>query len=304
MRVVVAIGVLVALGRSAIADVAIERVRVHVAPKKHNGDKWDRSPGADPDPKIVVLVDGERVQECPKRDDTFDADCALARRVVEEGSTIELRVDDEDLINDDTIGSARGTLVDRPGEQSLGVDGQLDGAWVTVSHVDGPSAGARLVMRLGARGIGALVGVALALLIAKLVGAKFLTPRRTDTTLQREAGTAERALRFWRSPILLASAAASALGGFLAVALKDPKLPLALASIPYVLGGFALTTPIIDAHAHEHLGQKRARLIAAGLAVMLAVPLFVFLGSLFEGLTFMVSHIGLVMIVVLLLCLV
>lgn len=286
----------------AAADVAITRVGVHVAAHKTNGDKWDRGFGSEPDPKLEVVVAGKVVQACPMASDTFEADCAVASPGFEEGTLVEVRVTDVDLAADDDVGTARGTLIDAGTRYDLAHDGAVEKAWIEVAHVDGPSIGHRLLAKLGARGVGAALGVGIALLLFKLVGSKLLTPREPESTGHKPTWR-EKQTRFWRSPILLASAGASTVGMLLAVVLRDPKLPLVIGCIPYVLGGFAATATIIDAHAHEHLGGKRLRLLIAAGLVLLAVPLFDLASSLIVGLGFIARHLGWVMIVIVLLCL-
>ena len=111
-------------------------------------------------------------------------------------------------------------------------------------------------------------------------------------------------MNFWRSPILLASAGASVLGIVLANVLRDPSLPIAVGAIPYALGGFGFTAPLIDAFKHEHLGGKRLRLVIAGVAAMFAVPLYDLVRDLFIGVSWVATHVGWTFVVILLiLCL-
>jgi hypothetical protein len=301
----VGVGVVIALlvaTHVAVADVAITRVGVRVAAHKTNGDKWDRGFGSEPDPKLEVVVAGKIVQTCPMASDTFETDCAVAAPAFEEGTVVEMRVTDVDLASDDDIGVARGTLLDTNRRYDLAHDGAVENAWIEVTHADGPSIGHRLVTKLGARGVGAALGVGIALLLFKLIGAKLLTPREPESTGHKPTWR-EKQTRFWRSPILLASAGASTVGMLLAVVLRDPKLPLVLGCFPYVLGGFAAAATIIDAHAHEHLGGKRLRLLIAAGVVLLAVPLFDLASSLIVGLGFIARHLGWVMVLIVLLCL-
>ena len=300
------VGVVIALllaTHVAVADVAITRVGARIAAHKTNGDNWDRGFGSEPDPKLEVVVAGKVVQTCPMASDTFETDCAVAAPAFEEGTVVEVRVTDVDLAADDDVGTARGTLLDSGRRYDLAHDGAVENAWIEVAHVDGPSVGKRLVAKLGARGIGAALGVGIAWLLFKLLGAKILTPPEPETTGHKPTWR-EKQTRFWRSPILLASAGASIVGMLLAVLLRDPKLPLTVGCIPYLLGGFAATATIIDAHAHEHLGGKRLRLLIAAAVVLFAVPLFDLASSLIVGLGFIARHLGWVMIVILLLCLV
>jgi len=312
MRAAVLAVVLVAATHVAHADVAITKVGVKV---KADGKKWDAGfVGTDPDPQIDVYVDGERIQECPQIKDAFAGDCAVAtdlayRKAVE----IELRVVDRDIASDDPIGHAGGTVpADMHGRFDLRVDGQLEAAWIDVEYRDPPGAIATLKKHVGVRSIGALVGVLLALLLFKIYGTRLLSPpdvkrtvppRAAVLTKSREEydeghdGEDEQAreyvhVEFWRSPILLASAAASIVGIVLANLLRSPALPLWLGALPYVLGGFGFTAPIIDAHAHKHLGGKRLRLVIAGVAAMFAVPLYDFARDLFTGVSFLAKHLG------------
>lgn len=303
MRGVGVVVMLLLATRVATADVAITRVGVHVAAQKTNGDKWDRGFDSEPDLKLVVAVAGKVVQTCPMASDSFESDCAVAGPVFEDGTVVEVSVTDVDLVSDDAIGTARGSLLDANRRYDLAHDGAIEQAWIEVAHADGPSVGHRLIAKLGARGIGAALGVGIAMLLFKLLGARLLTPRDPESPGHKPTWR-EKQTRFWRSPILLASAGASTVGMLLAVLLRDPKLPLTIGCIPYVLGGFAATATIIDAHAHEHLGGKRLRLLIAAGVVLFAVPLFDLASSLIAGLGFIARHLGWVMILILLLCLV
>lgn len=297
---------------AAHADTAIRRVGVEVSPTKDNGDKWDRGFGSEPDPSIEVRLDGKTIATCATKKDTFKADCAVADRRFVGPVEIELRVDDADLVNNDTIGAARGQIpYDRTGTFDLAVDGRLVKAWVEVASVEGPGFWSSFTAKIGARGLGAILGILIALLLYRQLGAKFLTPppeatarepttkrggggdlaaaskRQDDNEREREDG-----VRFWRSPILLASAGASILGMLLANLLRAPGTHLALAALPYTLGGFAMTGPIIDAYKVEHLGQKRLRLLIAGVLTMFAVPLVDFFSDFFTGISFLARHLG------------
>ncbi|NVB81516.1 MAG: hypothetical protein HOV81_24180 [Kofleriaceae bacterium] len=297
----------------AHADTAIHSVGIEVAPTKASGDKWDRGLGEEPDPAIEVRLDGKTIATCPTKKDTLKADCAVADHRFVGPVAIELRVDDADLVNNDPVGTARGQIpYDWTGTFALSVDGQVAKAWVEVIHVEGPGFWSTFTAKIGARGLGAILGILLALLLYRQLGAAFLTPsaprRKSDepsTRRERPTGAGEpRArddepdgidadgVRFWRSPILLTSAGASIFGMVLANLLRAPGTHLALACIPYVLGGFAMTAPIIDAYKVEHLGQKRLRLVLAGVVTMLAVPLFDLVSNLFTGISFIAGHIG------------
>ena len=303
MRAGVVVMVLLA-AHVAHADIAITKVGIEVAPAKEGGAAWDRGLGKAPDPQIDVLVDGKRIVECPALEDRLTADCAVDKQRAFAGEVeIELRVTDRDLAADDTIGHARGQLFeDAHGRFELAVDGQLVKAWVEVERVDGPSILARIRDRVGARILGALVGILLALALYWLVGARLLSPPDEKRTIATDEGPRERVhVRFWRSPILLASAGASILGIVLANVLRDPTLPIAVGAIPYALGGFGFTAPIIDAFKHEHLGGKRLRLLIAGVAAMFAVPLYDFARDLFSAVSFMATHLGWTFVVILLL---
>ncbi len=306
MRVGVVVMVLLA-AHVAHADVAITKVGVEVAPTKEGGAAWDRGIGMAPDPQIDVIVDGKRIEECPSLEDRLTADCAVSRQRTFSGEVeIELRVKDRDLAADDTIGHARGQLFeDAHGRFDLAVDGQLVKAWVEVERVDGPSIFARLREKVGARILGALVGILLALALYRLVGAQLLSPPDEKRTIATDDGPRERVhVRFWRSPILLASAGASCLGIVLANVLRDPTLPIAVGAIPYALGGFGFTAPIIDAYKHEHLGGKRLRLVIAGVAAMFAVPLYDFARDLFVGVSWIATHLSWTIVaIIVILCL-
>jgi hypothetical protein len=310
----------------AHADIVIKKVGVEVAPKKANGDAWDRGLGKEPDPQIDVRVDGKHVHDCPPGGDTFHTECAVSKQTTYGGAIeIELRVEDADVAADDAVGHARGQIpADSRGRFELAVDGQLVSAWVEVEDAEGPSFIDSVKARFGVRTIGALFGILIALLLYRIYGAKLLSPAdvtRTEpprATLlgsdrdayeasgegDREKPREYKHVNFWRSPILLASAGASIAGIVLANLLRDPNVPIALGSIPYVLGGFGFTAPIIDAYKHEHLGGKRLRLVIAGVAAMFAVPLFDFFSDLFTGIAFLARHIGWAFVAILLvLCL-
>ncbi|HEY5952520.1 MAG TPA: hypothetical protein VIV40_43775 [Kofleriaceae bacterium] len=321
----VVVGVL--LGASvAHADLAITKVGVRVAPTNASGNKWDRGLGTEPDPKIEVLVGGKRIQACPAAEDTFEADCAVSKQRTFAGAVdIELRVSDGDIAVDDAVGNARGQIpANARGRFDLAVDGKLEAAWVEVEDAAGPSVMDSVRAHIGARSIGGVLGVLIALLLYRLYGARVLSPpdeKRTElpraTLLSKgrgnldDSGQADREeprvtthVNFWRSPILLASAGASIVGIFLANVLRDPHLPITVGSIPYVLGGFGFTAPIIDAYKHQHLGSKRLRLVIAGVAAMFAVPLFDFFSDFFTGIAFLAKHVGWTFVgILLLLCL-
>ncbi len=303
--------VVVLLAGVAHADTAIHQVGVEVAPTKAGGDKWDRGFGSEPDPQIDVRIDGKTIATCTTKKDTLKADCAVADHHFVGPVEIELRVDDTDLVNNDTIGAARGQIpYDWTGTFPLSVDGQVTKAWVEVIHVEGPGFWSSFTAKIGARGLGAILGILLALVLYRQLGARFLTPPSSpkreggepSTKRERPGGAsdatagddtdADDGVRFWRSPILLTSAGASIFGMVLANLLRAPGTHLALACIPYVLGGFAFTAPIIDAYKVEHLGQKRLRLVIAGVMTMFAVPLFDFVSNFFTGISFIASHIG------------
>jgi hypothetical protein len=282
--------VVVLLAGVAHGGTAIHRVDIEVAPTKANGDRWDRGLGEEPDPAIEVRLDGKAIATCPMKKDTLKADCAIADRRFVGPVAIELRVDDADLVSNDTIGTARGQIpYDWTGTFALSVDGQLAKASVVVVQVEGPGFWSTFTAKIGARGLGAILGLLLALVLYRQLGSAFLTPSpRGD----ERGGVDADGVRFWRSPILLASAGASIFGMVLANLVRAPGTHLALACIPYVLGGFAMTAPIIDAYKVEHLGQKRMRLLLAGVMTMFAVPLFDLVSNLFTGISFIAGHIG------------
>jgi hypothetical protein len=256
------VGLVVLLG-VAHADTAIHKVGVEVARTKDGGGKWDRGLDSAPDPRIEVRLDGKTIASCTTKQDTFEADCAVADHRFVGPVEIELRVEDADLVSNDAIGAARGEIpYEGTGTRTLSTDGRLTKAWVEVVEVAGPGFWSSFTAKIGARGIGAILGILIALLLYRQLGAKLLTPPPEPagepvTRLERVAGVGarrdeeyrgrDRGVRFWRSPILLASAASSILGIVLANLLRAPGTPLSLACIPYVLGGFAMTAPIIDA---------------------------------------------------------
>jgi hypothetical protein len=302
MRAAVVVGCLLVATHVAHADLAITKAGVEVAPAKADGKKWDRGLGPEPDPAIELFVDGERIQTCPPIQDAFKGDCAISKQRTYAGDiAVELRVKDADLAADDTIGNARGTIPGGArGRIALAVDGQLQAAWVEVEYAQGPTVMQRLGRHIGVRSIGGVLGVLLALLLYRLLGARFLTPGpRSDVPRATRPP-----VNFWRSPILLASAGASIVGIVLANLLRDPQLPFVLGTLPYVLGGFGFMAPIIDAHKHQHLGGKRLRLVIAGVAAMFAVPLYDFSRDLFTGISFLARHLGWTFVgILLLLCL-
>lgn len=275
-RVVVAMAVLAAIAGVARADIEVVKIGVEVKPTKADGKAWDRGFGAAPrpDPQITVLEDGKLVSTCTAVPDTFVADCTLEHPVV--GAmrvSIEVIVDDEDLAIADRIGRAVGDT-DHAGRLELAVDGQLVRAWAEV--IDVPGKGPWSAFAIGARGIAALIGTLIALAMFWLLRARWLTPGARRGVLQPAVVTGD--VRFWRSPVLLASAAAAVIGVVIANAVYTS--PPQAAAVPYAFGAFAVTGPIIDAWAHEKAGKTRLLVVFAGVAACAALPVFAFFGSL------------------------
>jgi len=248
-------------------------VGVEVEPTNAFGHAWDRGKTtAAPDVEIEIRIDGKKVRTCPVVQDALRADCAVPDTGGLPGDLdIALVVLDKDVIADDTIGHARGTLpAGSVGRVPLHVDGQVARAWIEAAPVPAPR-----FHRPFALGLGAVAGVLVALGLLATFRRRFLTPghgHRAAGPLAPAVTPAEPRVRFWRSPVLLGGSLAAIVGILIADAVSGPHVAPLFAAIPMALGAFAVTGAIIDAFAHEALGATRARVGLAGLAAIASVP--------------------------------
>jgi hypothetical protein len=260
----------------AYADVVIKRVGVEVAPTDASGKPWDKD-SSGPDPQIRITIDGGKVQRCNVARDTFRADCEVAKREPSARPLeIELSVADVDVIHDEAIGKARGTIAsDAAGRVELAVDNQLVHAWADVEQV-----GARWVSTRVASLLAALIGVALALMPLAIWRGRYLTPPNAKPASGLAPAPATTDPRFWRSPILLAGASSALAGAIVANYVYGSTVQPLIAAIPMALGVFAIASATVDAFGHERMGGTRTRVMFAGIAASVAVPVFGKLGGL------------------------
>ena len=81
-------------------------VGVVVRDRKKDGDAWD-SPGALPDPRIEVVVDGDKLTSCTVQDQLRASCKPRSELEISASTTIEFLVHDSDVSMDDPVGMAR-----------------------------------------------------------------------------------------------------------------------------------------------------------------------------------------------------